>query len=320
MNHKPPLVTIAIPTFNRADTYLAPALESALSQTYANIEIIVSDNCSTDHTESVVKGFNDKRIRYVRQEKNIGGVNNSNYCLEQAKGVYFTQLHDDNLMDPDFIESCLKAVNYSHDVGIIRTGTRWIDAHGHVLKELPNMGDGLPLDAFFRAYFSGKAPMYLCSTLFNTARIRELGGFHSKHNLLEDVMADVKIGTRYGRRDIQDMKASFRIHDSEMTWSVKVSDWCEESLILIDLMCDLAPTNKNHVRAEGMRAMASFMYQLARKIKSPRERFLAYGHVFKTFEYKQFPPSINRLIYSNIFIRGLRFLKRRLATQLEFAK
>jgi len=312
MDKRSPLVTIAIPTFNRADTYLLPALESAVSQTYSNVEIIVSDNCSTDNTESVVKSFNDKRIRYVKQEKNIGGANNSNYCLDQAKGVYFTQLHDDNLMDTDFVESCMKAVNFSHDVGIIRTGIRWIDSQGHVFKEFPNMGGGLALDALFRALFAGKAPMYLCSTLFNTARIRELGGFHSKHNLLEDVMADVKIGARYGRQDIQEMKASFRKHDSEMTWSATVSDWCEESLDLIDLMCDLASANKNHVRAEGMRAMANFNYQLARKIKSHRERANAYFHVFATFEYKQFPPSINRLIYSNIFIRGTRYLKRRL--------
>ena len=75
------LVTIAIPTYNRADNYLKQALSSALVQTYRNIEIIVSDNCSTDNTESVVKNFKDSRIRYFKQKKNIGPYKNFNFLL-----------------------------------------------------------------------------------------------------------------------------------------------------------------------------------------------------------------------------------------------
>ena len=59
--HTYPLVTIGIPTYNRADHYLREALTSALSQTYANLEIIVSDNCSTDSTQTLVKGLPDPR-------------------------------------------------------------------------------------------------------------------------------------------------------------------------------------------------------------------------------------------------------------------
>lgn len=307
-----PLVTIAIPTYNRADSYLKQSLESAVKQTYQNIEIIVSDNCSIDNTEMIVKSFHDPRIRYFRQKENIGGVNNSNYCLDQAKGVYFTQLHDDNLIDNDFIEVCLKSVNYCSDIGVIRTGTRWIDSEGNVLKEIPNMASGLSTDAYFRAYFAGKAAMYLCSTLFNTERVREIGGFHSKHNLLEDVMAEVKIATRYGRYDIQEIKASFRKHDAGMTYAVKISDWCGDSLILIDLMCDLISENKALVRDEGMREMSRFNYSLASKIKSPIKRFIAYIIVFKKYNYNYLPPPVLHLIYKNLFYRGARHIKRKI--------
>jgi len=311
-NKIPPLVSIAIPTYNRANTFLKESLASAINQTYQNIEVIVSDNCSTDNTELVVKSFNDSRIRYFRQKENIGGINNANYCLDQAKGIYFTLLHDDNLIENDFIEICLKAVGYSEDIGVIRAGTRWIDAEGNVLREYPNMAKGLSTDAYFRAYFSGQTACYLPSTLFNTKRIKEIGGLHSKYNILEDVMAEIKIATKYGRYDIQDMKASFRKHDSTLTRAAKVSDWCEESLMLIDLMCELAPENQTRIRAQGKRAMSSHNYQMASKIKSPRERFNAYLYVFKAYKYTQFPPFINRLIYYNVFIRGARYLKRRI--------
>jgi len=311
-NTSSPLVSIAVPTYNRANSFLKKSLASAINQTYQNIEIIVSDNASTDNTELVVKSFNDRRIRYFKQNENIGAVPNSNYCLDQAKGIYFTQLHDDNLIDKDFIEICLKSVGYSEDIGVIRTGTRLIDAEGNVLREYPNMGKGLSTAAYFHAYFSGATASYLCSILFNTKKVKEIGGFHSKYNLLEDVMAESKIATKYGRYDLQDIKASFRKHDSTLTRAAKVRDWCEESLMLIDLMCELAPENQTRIRAQGKRAMSSHNYQMASKIKSPRERFNAYFYVFKAYKYKQFPPFINRLIYYNIFIRGARYLKRRI--------
>ena len=91
-----PLVTIAIPTYNRANGYLKNAIECALKQTYRNIEVVISDNCSSDNTEEVVKGYTDPRIRYFRQSANIGANNNFNFCLEKAQGSYFLLFHDDD--------------------------------------------------------------------------------------------------------------------------------------------------------------------------------------------------------------------------------
>src|SRR6266436_6050451 len=82
-----PLVTIAIPTFNRAP-WLNDCVHSALSQTYQNFEILVSDNASTDGTEEVLRQFTDRRIRVVRQKTNIGLLPNLNTCLAQARGDY----------------------------------------------------------------------------------------------------------------------------------------------------------------------------------------------------------------------------------------
>ena len=80
-NINKPLVTIAIPTYNRADGYLRDALKSAMNQTYENIEIVVSDNCSPDNTEDYIKGIDDPRIRYFRQKEGILPNDNFNFCL-----------------------------------------------------------------------------------------------------------------------------------------------------------------------------------------------------------------------------------------------
>ncbi|PMB10264.1 glycosyl transferase, partial [Fischerella thermalis CCMEE 5328] len=66
-----PLVSIITPTYNRPD-YLKQALKSAISQTYQNIEIIVSDNCSPENPQAIVESFNDPRIRFSRNETNLG--------------------------------------------------------------------------------------------------------------------------------------------------------------------------------------------------------------------------------------------------------
>jgi glycosyltransferase involved in cell wall biosynthesis len=297
------LVTIGIPTYNRADGYLKQALESAVNQTYSNIEIIVSDNCSTDHTESLVKSYPDPRIRYFKHDKNIGANNNFNFCLQQAKGDYFLLLHDDDMIDEDFVEICMKSANYSTDFGIIRTGTRRIDAEGNVLHERPNMVRGLSTEDFFRGWFTYKTSWYLCSTFFNTRRLRELGGFQSKKQLLQDGVAIAQLAAKFGRVDVQDVKASFRKHGAEMTFVVKVGDWCEDFLSLLDLMCELVPENEAQLRAEGMRFFAKLSYNRAKAVKAPFERFMAYMIVFKKFDYIYLPPPIHRFIRRNL-LRG----------------
>lgn len=320
MNNVHPLITIAISTYNRADSYLSQALESALNQTYQNIEIIVSDNCSTDNTEKVVKGYNDLRIRYFKQQKNIGANNNFNFCVSQARGDYFILLHDDDLIDNDFVEVCMRAAQYNTATGIIRTGTRIIDSDGKVLCELPNMVGGLSTENFFKGWFAEKTVLYLCSTLFNTKRLKEIGGFKSKKNLFQDVIAEVQLAAKFGRVDVQDVKASFRKHASEMTFASKVGDWCEDSFMLLDLMCELSPEDREAIKNEGMRFFSKLNYNRAKAVKSPFKRFVAYFIVFKKFNYCYLPPlhhflsPIYQLLYRTPVYHRIRSMKNKMNT------
>jgi len=284
-----PLVTIAIPTYNRADGHLKEALESALRQTYTNTEIIVSDNCSTDDTEKVVRSFFDKRIRYFRHEKNIGANNNFNFCLNNARGDFFLLLCDDDMIDPDFVEICMRADCHGTDVGIIRTGTRIIDTNGNVLSKRSNRVDGLSTTDFFIGWFTGKTSLYLCSTLFNTDRLKEIGGFKSKTNLFQDVVAEVQLAAKYGRVDIYDVKASFRRHPENMGSASKTTEWSEDCLYLLDLMSDLVSEDEDLIRQKGMPFLCRKVYLQARNIESPITRFLTYFSMYKKFDYSYSP-------------------------------
>ena len=307
-----PLVSIGIPTYNRANSYLNHALRSAVNQTYKNIEIIVSDNCSADDTETVVKEFNDSRIRFYRQKENIGPLRNCNFCLEQSRGKYFLLLLDDDLVDDDFVSICVAAIKCHTEPGIVLAGARVIDSEGKVLSSAHNKLGGYSTAEFILGWFDRKVPLYLCSTLFNTERLKQLGGFHSKTNMYEDVVAIVQLAARYGRVDVFDVKASFRRHDSNMgNSSDSINKWCEDSLYLLDVMCDEAPEHAAVIRKRGMSYLCSINYGRVGKMrtKSPVRRLGAYLTVYRTFEYSYSPI---RFMFEKKVLRIIRFLKRKI--------
>lgn len=104
-----PLVTIAIPTFNRA-SWLKDCVLSALVQSCSRFEVLVSDNASTDETQDVLKQFSDPRLRVVKQKSNIGLLPNWNACLAEAKGDYIVFLSDDDRIAPFLLERCMALV------------------------------------------------------------------------------------------------------------------------------------------------------------------------------------------------------------------
>ena len=117
-----PLVSVVITSYNRA-TWVGKAIESAQAQDYQNIEIIVCDNASTDDSDAVIKKFsdNDGRIRYVRNENNIGMISNFEKVFFQlAKGNFIINISsDDYLINPTFISSAIKLVNKYTDVYLV---------------------------------------------------------------------------------------------------------------------------------------------------------------------------------------------------------
>jgi glycosyltransferase involved in cell wall biosynthesis len=125
------LVTVGVPVYNAA-AYLRQSLDSIRAQTYENLEIIISDNASTDATEEICReaASADRRVRYVRQARNIGGGPNFAYVLEQAGGEYFLwQAHDD-LRDARAIELMVEALRVESDAVAAVSNVRTIDAAG----------------------------------------------------------------------------------------------------------------------------------------------------------------------------------------------
>lgn len=301
------LVSIGIPTYNRANSYLRCSLRSAVSQTYKNIEIIVSDNCSSDNTESVVKELDDPRIRYYRHKENIGPVKNRNFCLEQSQGQYFLLLFDDDLIDDDFISTCMDAVKCSGEPGVILTGAREIDSEGNVLSSAHNTMSGSSIEDFILGWFDRKVPLYLCSTVYNTMGLKQLGGFHSRTNRYDDVAATIQLAAKYGRTDIFNIKASYRRHGDNLGRNVPYHEWCEDSLYLLNIMCAVASGHAELILKRGTPYFCRRNYSRVSSMQSPLKRFHAYLSIYRTFNYSYSPL---RFLYQKNLPRIMRRVKR----------
>lgn len=123
-----PLVSICIPTYNHAH-FLPVAIRSALDQTERDLEVLVVDNCSDDDTAAVVSEFCriDARVRYVRNESNLGLVGNLNRCLELAGGVYVKYLLADDLLEQDCVSAMLKAIESVPGVVLVASRRQLVD-------------------------------------------------------------------------------------------------------------------------------------------------------------------------------------------------
>jgi glycosyltransferase involved in cell wall biosynthesis len=118
MNQKSPLVSICIPTYNRAGM-AGKAIESALSQSYTNIEVLVVDNASSDSIEAVVADYHDSRLKFFKNNRNLGLFGNFNRCVELSQGDYVHILHSDDIIDSRFTQTCVEFME-SHR-GVVMT-------------------------------------------------------------------------------------------------------------------------------------------------------------------------------------------------------
>jgi glycosyltransferase involved in cell wall biosynthesis len=299
-----PLVTIGIPTFNRAHSHLRGCIESALGQTYGLLDVLVADNHSVDDTAGLVSSYRDPRLRYARHPRNTGANANANFCLQDAHGEWFLLLHDDDLIDPDFVEVCLSAARGKEQAGIIRTGTRVIGGDGSMVTETPNLVGGLPMDEFILGYLRGRTAFYCCSTLFRTSALRDAGGLHSKHNLVDDGVAILRLAAQHGRADVADVKASFRQHAGKLGRTMRIADWCDDSLFLLNLMEELAGPKAAAVRREGLPYFARANYRRALRSASWSQRLSGQLIVWRKFGGRYLPPFIS----DRLVARGARRL------------
>jgi len=230
-----PLVSILIPVYNR-ETLISETIESAISQTYENIEIIIVDNNSTDGTWEILKSYSqkDKRIKIYRNQENIGPVRNWRKCLEYAQGEYAKFLWSDDLIAPEFIEKTLPYLIDNLDVGFVFTGTEIFNEENNEKAKAYFIGEtGLyPTEKFIESMLLGEpypVPVSPGNALFRMRDLNEntlidipnkKGIDFSKHAIGNDALIYLLTAKDYPKfAFINELLSFFRAHKGSITIS-----------------------------------------------------------------------------------------------------
>jgi len=238
-------VTIAIPTYKRL-LLLRDALESAVNQVdYDNYEILIVDNdpvlANGYETEKMIRSFNCDKIRYYRNDENIGGFENWNRCFELAAGDWVTLLHDDDYFFPYYLREMMKVIdknphiqgltsfqNFWHDDGVKHIRENW--AINQIVKEKQEIIKITLRDMFFSNRVSAANVMY------KRDNILELGGFNPDFYPPADYVINSQYISRFN--NVYLMKSFLSIYRILENDSIKKD--VQKKIIKIDYLLRLA--------------------------------------------------------------------------------
>lgn len=148
-----PRVSIGLPIYN-GEKYLKEAIDSILAQTFIDFELIISDNASTDRTPQICQAYANKdlRIRYYRNEKNLGAAFNFNRVFQLSSGEYFKWASHDDIITPDYILKCVDVLDKNDLTILCSSKVEFIDESGKIIADyyikLNNLNSPKPQDRF----------------------------------------------------------------------------------------------------------------------------------------------------------------------------
>lgn len=165
-----PSVSIGLPVYN-GEAQVGRALDSLLAQTHEDLELVISDNHSTDATESICREYaaRDRRVRYVRSDRNRGVAWNFNQTFRLAGGRYFKWASSNDIHEPSYVERCFRVLESDSRVALAYPRTRMIDDDGAVIRDYEDRLD-LPWPDPARRFRAFLARVGLCNALFGLTR------------------------------------------------------------------------------------------------------------------------------------------------------
>jgi glycosyltransferase involved in cell wall biosynthesis len=224
-----PLVSVIVPNFNHG-RYLASALSGILSQTYTRLEILITDDGSTDDSRDVINVFaqRDKRVKPVFFPKNQGPLEAFRDALQRGSGqLLVTNAGDDEIINPTFFHQAVEAFNSNTGIGLFFGKALLVDARSE--KATGGMGyatDGIVTPhAFVRGFLNLSSPFFVpaASTVYRIDAVRAVGGFLDRLGPQSDYLVNHAIPTIYGCFFANQTFALARYHSDRSSYSSKTT-------------------------------------------------------------------------------------------------
>ena len=188
------LISVIIPAYNRSRT-IERCLRSVLHQTYAEIEVIVIDDCSTDDTIQLINNIDDPRIILFKNEENRGAGFSRNRGIEEAKGEYIAFQDSDDEWLPDKLEKEMAALR-KHDVDAVYCDVYFVDQNGNkTIRIAPDIEKGKVVNDKTLDYQVHN--LTLITLLVKKKCLLEVGGFDQRFKNLIDLDLYIRLAKRY---------------------------------------------------------------------------------------------------------------------------
>jgi glycosyltransferase involved in cell wall biosynthesis len=217
-SNKLPLVSICIPTYNRADM-VKTAIKSALAQTYPHIEILVVDNASTDNTPEIIQTFADPRLSFFRNEENLGIFGNFNRCIELARGDIIHILHSDDYIDPTFTETCVHFFEIHPEVSLTFTSARFITGENNQGTYSFSEDRIFIAPEGFKQILTQKISIICPSVMVRKQVYSDIGKYSLEYPYAGDYYQWLKISNKYTIGFVNDAWINYRIGDYSETYA-----------------------------------------------------------------------------------------------------
>jgi glycosyltransferase involved in cell wall biosynthesis len=204
-------VSVLMTSYNR-EKYIGEAIESVLRSTHENFELIIVDDCSADNTYSIAKAYSekDKRIRLVKNEKNLGQFANRNKAISLASAELIKFLDSDDQLAPGGLETMVNAITKFPEAGI-----------GVPVRDYPAATLPLLIEPKESVLLHYKGENHLCygptGTIFRKQALEAVGGFEGSYGILADTLLDIKVASRFSTVMFENNLFYWRRHEGQVT-------------------------------------------------------------------------------------------------------
>jgi glycosyltransferase involved in cell wall biosynthesis len=276
MNDRAPCVSICLPVFN-GENYVREAIKSALEQSFAKLELIISDNASTDGTADICRDacVRDQRVRYFRADVNHGLARNFNSAFHMARGRFVMWMGHDDIIATDYVSRCVETMEADREVVLCFAHTNYIDEKGVLIKRVKLQNDGTSASPSER-FKNIVAYHHKCEAIFGLMRREVLketrlhGGFADSDRVL---LAEMGLRGRFEL--ISDYLISRREHPLRTT--MRPDRW--ERTLIFD------PSKSGKLMFPFLREALEFFYAVGRAPIPWSERLHCYEHLLRWFYY-----------------------------------
>lgn len=278
-----PRVSVGLAVFN-GEKYVEEALDSVLAQTYTNFELIISDNASTDRTAQICDAYaaKDHRIRYYRNEKNLGAARNFNRVFELSSGEYFKLIAHDDVIAPEYIRKCVSVLDSDPSFVLCYTKAGRIDEHGTLVGTYDRSRDKVKLDFLrpherFGLLLSIKNPCWPIMGVVRASALRMTSLFGDYIGADRNLLAEVSLLGRLFQ--VQEYLFFRRDHPEAYT-----RKYCQQSYaVSVDRYAEQMAfwTSDGSTRLPWWRGCQEYFRSVRRAPLDWRERLLCYSQIYK---------------------------------------